>query len=262
MNVYCEKTIYDSYQKNMEQFQPQQKERVEPAPVLSMEKLYKDYDVMCNQWKLQVHLQMQSHGVKGRLKKVIKKMLAKSIGWMLLPNLEAQSAYNLSMVHVMGDVLRLAAYMDAAGQKSLDKPNVIICRDKIVKESRLQEILLIFQYYQIFVDVNASLIFLAAQLDDSLYLEFLQRTISELQLRTVQFVVTEDSGIQTEYIQKADLEISLAEKEEIAAATLSVPLLQYSPVEENKEHVCFFDEIDLEGISVLIKTVIDHERKD
>ena len=261
MNVYCEKPIYDSYQRNMEQFQPQRKEYVETAPVLSIKKLYKDYDLMCRQWKLQVHLQVQSHGIKGWFKKVIKQMLAKSIGWMLLPNLEAQSAYNLSMVHVMGDVLKLAAYMDAAGQKSLDKPNIIICRDRIVKESRLQEILLVFQYYQIFVDANASLIFLAAQLDDSLYLEFLQRTISELQLRTVQFVVTEDSGIQAEYMQKADLEISLAEKEEVTAA-LSVPLLQYSPVKENKEHIYFFDEIDLEGISVLIKTVIDHERKD
>lgn len=260
MNVYCEKTISDSYQKNIEQFQPQRTERVEPAPVLSMEKLYKDYDVMCNQWKLQVHLQVQSHGIKGRLKMAVKKMLAKSIGWMLLPSLEAQSAYNLSMVHVMGDILRLAAYMDAAGQKSLDKPKVIICRDRIVKESRLQEILLVFQYYQIFVDANASLIFLAAQLDDSLYLELLQRTISELQLRTVQFVVTADSGVQAEYMQKADLEISLAEKEQAAAA--SVPLLQYSPAEEHKEHVYYFDEIDMEGIAILIKTVIDHERKD
>ncbi len=260
MNVYCEKIVHEHYIKNKEIFEPELKERVESAPVLSMEKLYKDYDVMCNKWKLQINTHTLSHGIKGRIKQMVKRIISKSLGWMIRPNLEMQSEYNLSMVHVMGDLLRIAGYLDANGSDHFHKSELIVCTDKILKESNIQEVLLVFQYYQLFIHANASLVFLSAQLEDHLYFEFLQRTISELQLRTVQFVFTEDITIQNDYMKKADLELSLASKKQINEECRQVPLLQYSPVPMTAEHVYFFEEINIACISVLMKTVIDHEK--
>lgn len=260
MNVYCEKIMHEHYMKNKELFDPKLKERIEPAPVLSMEKLYKDYDVMCNKWKLQIDTNTRSHGIKGRIKQVIKRIIRKTVGWMMQPNLDMQSEYNLSIVHVMGDLLRIVGYLDANGSNSIKKSKLIICTDKILKESRIQEILLIFQYYQLFVNADASLVFLSAQLEDHLYFEFLQRTISELQLRTVQFVFSEDISIQNDYMKKADLELSLSLKEQINEEYRQVPLLQYALVPMTTEQVYYFDEIDIACISVLMKTVMDHER--
>ena len=252
--------MHEHYIKNKEMFEPVLEERVEPTPVLSMEKLYKDYDVMCNQWKLQIDTHMRSHGIKGRIKQIVKQMIQKSVGWMMQPNLEMQSGYNLSMVHVMGDLLRVLAYLDANGSNLFRKSKLIVCKDKILKESKIQEILLIFQYYQLFVNANASLVFLSAHLEDHLYFEFLQRTISELQLRTVQFVFTEDISIQNDYMNKADLELSLVSNERVDEEDRQVPLLQYSSVPRITEQVYYFDEIDIACISVLMKTVMDHER--
>ena len=222
------------------------------APVISFRRVDNDYNNLCSSWQSELPDAHHTGGMKGKIKYMIKKISINLCGWMIKPIIRRQSEFNLSVVHLLNDILKSIEYNDMTIQHSAKKPVVIVCRDAIQKSSRLQEVLMIFQYYRLWINGNCSLIFLHQCIEDNLYFELLQRTIYELQIKNVQFALSDDTNVINDYLSKTSIVLSLDENSKTADA--DVTLLQYAPhLQQPDNNAVLFDELDVKEIAELIE---------
>lgn len=241
MNVYCDETLISKKREKREIV-----ESGSVAPLVSIHSMQNDYQQLCNIWNLPEPIADSSSS----LKKSLKKRVRKAFGWLFEPAISKQREFNLSVVHLMDSWVKQATHMQAYLIETNTVPTLFVCRDSIVEASRLQEIILAFQYYKKHYSNNAYLIFLNEKVEDTLYYQLLQRTMYELQMTEVRFIISSDSAVVQEYLSMAKLIVSFKDKEEFENDQLT---LQYSTsVKECKKNTIVVDEIDIEEIASMM----------
>ena len=215
------------------------------APIISMKKMYNDYDSLCNHWNVKLKdVSRESNPLKKIIKKFINRIFKDFI--------ENQNQFNLSVVHLMDDILKESMYYLDKIEVSNDYPFVILCRDDIIRDSNLLEVLLSYQYYRMYFNKNSYLVFITEAVEDNKYLEMLQRAIYEMDIRTVQFLITSDLRVINDYEQKARLKLSLRDKVNILETNKM--MIQYSTTlkEGQSKTNILVEELNIKEIAVLM----------
>lgn len=250
MNTYCSESI----KKYLEQSRAEKysyKEVDAIAPIINLKKLYDDFDNLCNTWRFELQKEFSE---EKHPKKMVKRAIRKLNSWMVTNAAQQQTKFNLSVVHLMEDILRELSYYDKKMSSQNEYPLLFVCLDPICPQSNLQEMLAAFQYYSLHYNNNAHMLFVNGEIEDYLYFDYLQRTVYEFQMRNVQFLITTNQSVIEEYMRKAFLQISFNESRN--SFNNNLKLLRFSTVEtEYQDYEIIFDMLDLEEIAKILRGI-------
>jgi len=256
MNWYCQKEM-DQLILASENEQQNSTKTDCIVPIISIRRMYQDYNILCNSWKFNLQTEVQT---RGRIKRFIKKIIFKTVSWLFSDAVQNQTRFNLSVLHLMDDILKEMNYQNKKISISTEYPLLYICCDPIRQESNMETLLASIQYYSLHYHCNIFLLFICSKIDDNQYFEFLKGIIQEFKMRNVQFVITNDQMIIEDYFEKAFAQVSFNEKNNFYNQSLWV--LQYSKTRRNyasKEII--FDNLELSGIAQIMSGMEKYHEK-
>lgn len=208
MEIYC-KSALKKVINNVKEPEPLPTRNPVP-PVLSVNRLNTEYNMLCNNWELKFTPSTGSgiNAIKAGFKNFIKSGLYRVFN----ESINRQQQFDRSVINILDDLIKQASYLDGQAAKT-DGNFIVVCRDSIKKESHLQEIALAVNYFMLHYWQDTSLIFLHDKVEDPIYLDLLQNTLEVMDLRSASFVITNNTSIINEYLEKASIEISLKDIE-------------------------------------------------
>lgn len=201
------------------------------VPIISLNSLHADFERFSQIYQLN-DCSIETNGIKNVLRRIIKKI----IGWYVNPLIEMQKECNVRILRILDASVQtidyiqrshtyeiLEGFKERMGMEndtsvspgiSLGEPHrtIIICTDSIIKESNIDEVLLIYHYYNKFINRNSHLIILSEFNGVGVYLQYLLSIKEELKIRNVHFVINPDEMAKKDFCNMANAFITLSER--------------------------------------------------